>query len=57
MDRPIWMLEARGEFTVRSAWQYIRRSEVKNSMFKEMWVKGMPFKIAFFMWRIWQGRF
>lgn len=33
---PIWMLESIEKFIVRSAWQYIRQSEEKRRIFKEI---------------------
>lgn len=53
-DRPWWMLEAKGNFIVRSAWQYTRHKEQPNKIMKDVWVKGLPFKMAFLMWRLWK---
>lgn len=33
-DKPLWMLESRGEFTVKSAWNYIRHKEDPNRVYK-----------------------
>lgn len=49
---PIWMLETTGKFIVKSAWEYIRQRQEKNLMYKTIWVKGLPFKMVFLMWRI-----
>ncbi|XP_019241572.1 PREDICTED: uncharacterized protein LOC109221549 [Nicotiana attenuata] len=48
VDVPYWMLEPRGYFSVKSAWRYLRRREDPKVAFKMIWVKGLPFKIAFF---------
>ncbi|XP_060200889.1 uncharacterized protein LOC132629179 [Lycium barbarum] len=53
LDRPWWMLETKGDFTVKSAWEYIRSKGEKRDVYKKIWVKGLPFKIAFLMWRVW----
>ncbi|XP_060190754.1 uncharacterized protein LOC132620045 [Lycium barbarum] len=53
IDKPWWMLEKNGEFSVKSAWEYIRSRGEKKEVYKKIWVKGLPFKIAFLMWRVW----
>lgn len=55
-DKPIWMLESNEEFIVRCTYQYIRHRENKNMVFKEMWIKGLPFKMVFLMWRLSKGK-
>nr|XP_009757417.1 PREDICTED: uncharacterized protein LOC104210257 [Nicotiana sylvestris] len=49
LDKPFWMLETRGEFTMRSAWDYIRIKRERCKAYKMIWVKGLPFKVSFFM--------
>ncbi|XP_070042666.1 uncharacterized protein [Nicotiana tomentosiformis] len=56
LDRPYWMLEARGKFTVKYAWEYTRRRRDPRIAFKNMWVKGLHFKTAFFTWKVWKAR-
>ncbi|XP_019251272.1 PREDICTED: uncharacterized protein LOC109230201 [Nicotiana attenuata] len=51
LDRPFWMLETRGEFSVRSAWEYVRRRKEPCNAYKMIWIKGLPFKVSFFMWK------
>lgn len=55
-DKPYWMLEVNGCFTVKSFWHYIRHKEDKNKIFKGIWTKGVPFKIAFLIWRLWKQK-
>jgi hypothetical protein len=55
-DVPVWFLEAQGGFTVRSIWHYIRDKGQISDTYKCIWVKGFPFKIAFFMWRSWKSK-
>ncbi|XP_070015854.1 uncharacterized protein [Nicotiana sylvestris] len=51
LDTPFWMLETRGHFTVKSAWDYVRRRANPRLAYKMIWVKGLPFKISFFLWK------
>lgn len=51
-DKPYWMLEIRGEFSVKSAWEYLRRRKEPCNAYRIIWVKGLPFKISFFMWKV-----
>nr|XP_016469786.1 PREDICTED: uncharacterized protein LOC107792109 [Nicotiana tabacum] len=48
--------ETKGNFTVKSAWDYLRRREDPRRAYCLIWIKGMPFKIAFFMWKIWRAK-
>ncbi|XP_070002841.1 uncharacterized protein LOC142165887 [Nicotiana tabacum] len=56
LDVPFWMLETRGYFSVKSAWDYTRRREEPLKAYRMIWVKGLPFKIAFFMWKVWKTK-
>ncbi|XP_070004881.1 uncharacterized protein [Nicotiana sylvestris] len=56
LDKPIWCLEIRGQFTVKSAWEYLRRRKDPALIYDNMWVKELPFKISFFMWKLWKGK-
>lgn len=56
LDTPYWMLETRGHFSVKSAWEYLRRREDPRSACRMIWVKGLPFKIAFFMCKVWKAK-
>ncbi|XP_075099940.1 uncharacterized protein LOC142176380 [Nicotiana tabacum] len=56
LDVPYWMLEIRGYFSVRSAWDYTRRRDEPRTAYRMIWVKGLPFKIAFFMWKVWKAK-
>nr|XP_009589827.1 uncharacterized protein LOC104087127 [Nicotiana tomentosiformis] len=53
---PYWMLEARGHFFVNSAWEYVRMRNEPRVAYKMIWVKGLTFKIAFFMWKVWKAK-
>nr|XP_016466227.1 PREDICTED: uncharacterized protein LOC107788988 [Nicotiana tabacum] len=54
--RLYWTLDTRGNFTVKTAWDYIRRRRDSSVAYKNIWVRGLPFKIAFFMWKVWKGK-
>ncbi|KAK4718156.1 hypothetical protein R3W88_016494 [Solanum pinnatisectum] len=50
------MLNGSGKFIVRSAWEILRITEVKKEIFDNIWVKGVPFKVSFFLWRVLKKR-
>lgn len=37
---------------MKFVWQYTRRRREENRLYKFVWVKGLPFKVSFFMWRL-----
>ncbi|XP_060200379.1 uncharacterized protein LOC132628633 [Lycium barbarum] len=53
-DKPRWMMTTSGKFTVRSAWELLRRKFVKSDIYKSIWIPGLPFKISFFFLRLWK---
>ncbi|KAH0663239.1 hypothetical protein KY284_028170 [Solanum tuberosum] len=55
-DRPYWKLESRGKFTVSIAFQKVRQKQEINKVYNLMWIKGMPIKIYFFMWKLWKSK-
>lgn len=52
LNKPFWIMEARENFTVMSAWDYFQRRREPNTVFRNIWVKGLPFKVVFFMWKV-----
>ncbi|XP_060200867.1 uncharacterized protein LOC132629156 [Lycium barbarum] len=54
-DRPWWMPTSTGKFTVNSAWEILRHKGQELNDCKYLWIKGIPFKISFFLWRLWKG--
>lgn len=56
LDKPYWKLETRGYFSVKTSWEYIRRKNEPRFSYRMIWVKGLPFKIAFFMWKVWKEK-
>ncbi|XP_070002802.1 uncharacterized protein [Nicotiana sylvestris] len=56
LDTPFWMLETRGYFIVKSTWDYLRRIANSRLAYKMIWVKGLPFKISFFLWKVWKAK-
>nr|XP_016500330.1 PREDICTED: uncharacterized protein LOC107818794 [Nicotiana tabacum] len=55
-DRPYWMPTPSGKFSVSSASQILRHRADPNQDFKLIWIKGLPFKISFFLWRLWRQK-
>ncbi|XP_033511548.1 uncharacterized protein [Nicotiana tomentosiformis] len=50
------MSTASGGFTVTTAWEILRHRAHVNAEYKLLWTKGLPFKISFFLWRLWKGK-
>lgn len=43
------MLTFSGKFTLRSAWDYIRKKNSILQNIKDLWMIGIPFKVSFFL--------
>lgn len=56
IDIPWWMGNANGDFTVKSAWEMIRRRHECSADFGFIWNKGLPFKVNFLLWTVWKRR-
>ncbi|XP_070032252.1 uncharacterized protein [Nicotiana tomentosiformis] len=55
-DKPYWMPTTSGKFTLGSSWHILRHRAHPNQEFKNIWIKGLPFKILFFLWRLWRRK-
>ncbi|KAH0712634.1 hypothetical protein KY289_008593 [Solanum tuberosum] len=55
-DKPWWIKTSTGKFSVKSAWEILRKKVEENANFKKIWVQDLPFKISFFSWRVWTNR-
>ncbi|KAH0655771.1 hypothetical protein KY285_030653 [Solanum tuberosum] len=55
-DCPWCMGNTKGEFTVKSSFKIMRKKEEEMEWLSNIWVKGLPFKISFFHWRVWKRR-
>ncbi|KAH0685852.1 hypothetical protein KY284_016405 [Solanum tuberosum] len=53
-DKSWWTKTSTGKFSVKSAWELLRQREDINDDFKNLWMKGLPFKFSFLTWIIWQ---
>ncbi|XP_015160507.1 uncharacterized protein [Solanum tuberosum] len=51
-----WMPRSDGKFKVSSAWELCRSRRDPIDNISNIWEKGLPFKISFFMWRLWFRR-
>ncbi|XP_016549377.1 uncharacterized protein LOC107849271 [Capsicum annuum] len=55
-DHAWWMPNNSGKFTVSSSWELIRHRADEKELYRLLWVKGIPFKINFFFWRLCKQR-
>ncbi|KAH0761423.1 hypothetical protein KY290_017496 [Solanum tuberosum] len=55
-DKPWWMPNQNGKFSVKSAWEIFRQRKEKKENIMCIWEKGIPFRISFLLWRIWFQR-
>ncbi|WMV40714.1 hypothetical protein MTR67_034099 [Solanum verrucosum] len=55
-DKPWWMGDSSGTVSVKSAWNLLRHKNERLEIFNYIWNKGLPFKLNFFLWRIWKGK-
>lgn len=55
-DAPIWMPSYDGRFSTKTAYELLRRKRQRLEWMDCIWVKGLPFKISFFQWRVWKRR-
>ncbi|XP_070035343.1 uncharacterized protein [Nicotiana tomentosiformis] len=55
-DRPYWMPTTSSKFIVGSAWSIMRHRAEYKLEHKQMWTKGLPFKMSFFLWRMWRHK-
>lgn len=53
-DKPCWMVTSSGKLTVNSSRDLLMHRAPVLRPFMTMWVKGVPFKMPFFLWRIWK---
>ncbi|KAH0650294.1 hypothetical protein KY284_030206 [Solanum tuberosum] len=56
VDKPWWMGNSSGEFTVKSAYDCVRHKKAEDWWWRCIWSKGVPFKINFLLWRTWKKR-
>ncbi|KAF3643159.1 hypothetical protein FXO37_22128 [Capsicum annuum] len=52
-DKPWSMGNTYGQFSVKSAWDVVRKKKENRRYFDYSWNKGLPFKYNFFLWRVW----
>ena len=55
-DKPWWTKSSTGNFSVKSVWELLRQKADMNEDPNLLWIKGLPFKISFLAWRIWNGK-
>nr|XP_016513320.1 PREDICTED: uncharacterized protein LOC107830307 [Nicotiana tabacum] len=52
LDTPYWMLETKGHFSVKSAWDYLRRRDDPRIAYKIIWVWRAKLSLGDFMRRL-----
>ncbi|XP_060200486.1 uncharacterized protein LOC132628738 [Lycium barbarum] len=55
-DKAWWLLTSTDKFIVSNALEAIRQKKQDSWCFKIMWTKGLPYKISFFLWRVWHHK-
>lgn len=55
-DMPIWIPSPDGRFSTKSAYELIRARRQRLEWIDYVWVKGILFKIHFFLWRLWEKK-
>nr|XP_033509863.1 uncharacterized protein LOC117274647 [Nicotiana tomentosiformis] len=55
LDKPVWMLESRGVFCVKSTWKYLRRRHELCNAYRKIWpiMQALPYVIV---WELWKKR-
>ncbi|WMV18188.1 hypothetical protein MTR67_011573 [Solanum verrucosum] len=56
IDKAWWSGNSTGLFTVKSTYHRVRGRKAKEEWRRYMWIKGMPIKISFFLWRVWRRK-
>ncbi|KAH0776287.1 hypothetical protein KY290_007698 [Solanum tuberosum] len=54
-DNAWWCGNTTDLFTVKSAYHRMRSRKAEENWRRYMWIRGMPIKISFFLWRVWRG--
>lgn len=44
------------KISVKSTWNMIRNKREEKKEYDKICGKGIPFKINFFLWKVWKGR-
>ncbi|KAL3377125.1 hypothetical protein AABB24_003503 [Solanum stoloniferum] len=51
-DKAIWKLSNNGYFSCSTAFENLRKKNVASPIYNYIWIKEIPFKASFLMWRI-----
>lgn len=51
-DKPWWIPNSTRKFYVVSAWELMRERREPQELMMNIWGKGIPFKVSFFLWRL-----
>ncbi|WMV31014.1 hypothetical protein MTR67_024399 [Solanum verrucosum] len=55
-DKLWWMGNSIGVFSAKSAYHLLRNKRDTIDWMSCIWIKGLPFKFSFFLWRVWKKR-
>ncbi|XP_015158226.1 uncharacterized protein [Solanum tuberosum] len=55
-DKPWWMGNSIGVFSAKSAYHLLRNKRDIIDWMSCIWIKGLPLKFSFFLWRVWKKR-
>ncbi|KAH0669712.1 hypothetical protein KY289_024205 [Solanum tuberosum] len=55
-DKLWWMGNSTGVFSAKSAYHMLRTKRETIDWMNWIWIKGLPFKFSFFLWRVWKKR-
>ena len=55
-DSANWKLEEKGQFTIASAWEVIRKKNVTDPIHKCVWHKHIPFNVSFLYLESFEGQ-
>ena len=55
-DHAMSMCEDKGQFTISSSLEIIRKKKVTDPINNCVWHKNIPFKVSFFIWRALRGK-
>lgn len=51
-DKPWSILNGSCKFSISSSWEVLRTLDVVQDIFEHIYIKGIPFKVSFFLWRL-----
>lgn len=56
INRPWWIIASDGMFLVKITFELLRKKRGKVDWARRIWLKGLPYKISFILWRLFKRR-